>query len=310
MNLFTDTGLLMNLANFDLNLLKTLLVLLQEKNTNRAAECLGTSQPAVSRTLAKLREELGDPLFIRHSRGLTLSARAEQLAKDLPELMKRLEQTLEDTQFDPSKLTGKLTLALNGFLIESYGYQIFEKLREEAPKLQLDLLSYTPMTVSDLASGEIDGAINYYPLNISKELRQVPMGMLTMGLICRAGHPLANKVIGTADVFDYDLTGLIIPDHNLRDMVARKYADAGVKVTTRFRSQQLSPVLNAVEHSNMLFIAPVNLMQTLDREKFAEVRVNCDREILEQKLAFIYNHRYSGSPKYAWLESLFASIIS
>ena len=105
----------MNLENFDLNLLKTLLVLMQEKNTNRTAERLGTSQPAVSRTLAKLRRELNDPLFIRHSRGLILTPRAEQIAQELPEIMNSLELALQNIRFDPSKQTGELSLALNGF---------------------------------------------------------------------------------------------------------------------------------------------------------------------------------------------------
>ncbi|WP_202906894.1 LysR family transcriptional regulator [Vibrio mexicanus] len=59
----------MNIHQLDLNLLKTLLVLLKEKSTSRAAERLNTSQPAVSRTLAKLRLQLNDPLFFRESRG-------------------------------------------------------------------------------------------------------------------------------------------------------------------------------------------------------------------------------------------------
>ena len=299
----------MNLTSFDLNLLKTLLVLLQEKNTNRAAERLGTSQPAVSRTLAKLRQELDDPLFTRHSRGLTLTARAERMAQDLPEIMGSLEQTLQKAEFDPSRLSGKLSLALNGFLIESHGYQIYQKLLETAPDLILDLHSYSPMTVSQLISGEIDAAINYYPLDISKELRQVPVGLLTFGLICRAGHPLANKVVQTTDIFAYELTGLIVPDHNIRAMHAQKYADAGVIVKTRFRCQQVNPILKAVENSDILFVAPIDMMKSLDERKFASVQVKCDRKSFEEKLALIYNHRHSGTQKFKWLESLIISIL-
>ncbi|MGI9276172.1 MAG: LysR family transcriptional regulator [Endozoicomonas sp.] len=299
----------MNLSTFDLNLLKTLLVLLQEKNTNRAAERLGTSQPAVSRTLAKLRQELDDPLFTRHARGLILTARAEQMAQELPEIMSSLGQTLQKAQFDPSRLSGKLSLALNGFLIESHGYQIYQKLLQAAPNLQLELHSYSPMTVSQLISGEIDAGINYYPLDISKELRQVPVGLMTFGMICRAGHPFANKVVDTADIFAFELTGLIVPDYNIRAMVAQKYADAGVIVKTHFRCQQVNPILWAVENSDMLFVAPIDMMKSLDEKKFASVQVSCDRNILEEKLALIFNQRHSGTQKFKWLESLITSVL-
>ena len=300
----------MNLSTFDLNLLKTLLVLLQEKNTNRAAERLGTSQPAVSRTLAKLRRELNDPLFTRHARGLILTPRAEQIAHELPEIMNSLELALQNIRFDPSKQTGRLSLALNGFLIESHGFQIYQALQKEAPELQLELHSYSPMTVSQLISGEIDAAINYFPLDISKELRQIIVGYLKTGLICRAGHPLANQHVNPDKIFAHDLVGLIIPDHNIRDLLAKKYAEVGVQVKTRFRSQQVNPILNVVETSDSLFVAPTALLNRLDQDRFASVHVDYDNKVLEQKLGFIYNSRHSSSPKFKWLEDLITNILS
>ncbi|AJR08827.1 LysR family transcriptional regulator [Photobacterium gaetbulicola] len=69
----------MQLDNFDLNLLKVLVVLLQEKNTRKAAERLGISQPAVSRALVKIRSHFDDPLFIRQPRGLKLTPKAQGL---------------------------------------------------------------------------------------------------------------------------------------------------------------------------------------------------------------------------------------
>ncbi|WP_328764907.1 LysR family transcriptional regulator [Streptomyces sp. NBC_00272] len=49
----------------DLNLLRVLDALLQENSVPRAAERLGTSPAAVSRTLARLRRTVGDPLLVR-----------------------------------------------------------------------------------------------------------------------------------------------------------------------------------------------------------------------------------------------------
>ncbi|MET4694738.1 LysR family transcriptional regulator [Endozoicomonas lisbonensis] len=300
----------MNFSTFDLNLLKALLILLQEKNTNRAAERLNTSQPAVSRTLAKLRKELNDPLFVRQSRNMTLTPRAEEIALQLPRIMDSLEQTLQLTRFDPSQQTGKLSLALNGFIIESHGYQIYQAVREVAPQLQLQLHSYSQETVSQLINGEIDAAVNFYPLDISKELRQVPVAELTFGLLCRSGHPLANKRIEKDEVFTAELATLIIPDHNLRRLSIQKYADARIKVEARFRSQQLNPIIKALETSDMLFVAPVCLLKELNDEKFSRVYVNCHEDILKQKVGLIYNHRHSASCRFDWLQNLVIDTLS
>ena len=55
----------MNIANFDLNLLRVLDMLLREQNVSRAAERLALTQPTVSNALARLRDLLGDPAGAR-----------------------------------------------------------------------------------------------------------------------------------------------------------------------------------------------------------------------------------------------------
>ena len=54
---------------YDLNLLPVFLTLMEERSVTRAAERLGTTQPALSNALTRLRTLLQDPLFIRERRG-------------------------------------------------------------------------------------------------------------------------------------------------------------------------------------------------------------------------------------------------
>ncbi len=59
-----------NLARIDLNLLVMLQVLLEERSVTRAANRLHLSQSALSKSLNRLRDMLGDPLFQRTAHGL------------------------------------------------------------------------------------------------------------------------------------------------------------------------------------------------------------------------------------------------
>ncbi|WP_426469821.1 helix-turn-helix domain-containing protein, partial [Salmonella enterica] len=59
-----------DLRTLDLNLLKALAALLDERNVTRAAARLGVSQPAMSGILTRLRESFDDPLFARSQRGI------------------------------------------------------------------------------------------------------------------------------------------------------------------------------------------------------------------------------------------------
>ena len=60
-----------NIRSLDLNLLKALDALLDERNVTRAAEKLALTQPAVSSMLNRLRVKFSDPLFVRASHGMT-----------------------------------------------------------------------------------------------------------------------------------------------------------------------------------------------------------------------------------------------
>jgi DNA-binding transcriptional LysR family regulator len=61
----------MDIKRWDFNLLVTLDALLAERSVSRAARRLNLSQPALSAQLARLREMLGDPLFVPSHRGMT-----------------------------------------------------------------------------------------------------------------------------------------------------------------------------------------------------------------------------------------------
>lgn len=57
------------LSRFDLNLFRVFEVVYRERNLTRAAGLLHLSQSAVSHALARLRDQLGDPLFVRQDAG-------------------------------------------------------------------------------------------------------------------------------------------------------------------------------------------------------------------------------------------------
>jgi DNA-binding transcriptional LysR family regulator len=103
----------MNLSDVDLNLLRVLHAVLEKKSVAGAASTLHVTSPAVSNALARLRRELGDPLFVRQGRGLTPTPRALELAPILQRVFAELDAALHRGAFDPDLCTRVLTLALS-----------------------------------------------------------------------------------------------------------------------------------------------------------------------------------------------------
>src|SRR5581483_10445513 len=86
-----------NLSAIDLNLFLVLHAVLEERSATRAAARLHVTQSAVSNALARLRQLLGDPLVVRHGRGLVPTPRAEQLAPLLRDVADRFTMALADS---------------------------------------------------------------------------------------------------------------------------------------------------------------------------------------------------------------------
>src|SRR5713226_10021293 len=91
------------LGAIDLNLLLVFDAIMRDRSVTRAGQRLGLSQPAMSHALTRLRHMLKDDLFIRSPKGMLPTPRAEQLAIPVRMALDGLQQSLEPTQFDPSK---------------------------------------------------------------------------------------------------------------------------------------------------------------------------------------------------------------
>src|SRR4051812_11042 len=92
-----------NLSRIDLNLLVVLEAIADEGGVSRAAEKLNLTQPAVSHALARLRQTMGDPLFVRHGRTLAPTALTKRLIEPLRRSLRALEALIGTGDgFDPA----------------------------------------------------------------------------------------------------------------------------------------------------------------------------------------------------------------
>jgi DNA-binding transcriptional LysR family regulator len=87
-----------DLTQLDLNLLVTFEVLMTESSVTRAATRLGRTQSAVSHSLARLREQVGDPLMVKQGGRMRPSPFAEQLIEDVRPILRGIQRVLSPPQ--------------------------------------------------------------------------------------------------------------------------------------------------------------------------------------------------------------------
>jgi DNA-binding transcriptional LysR family regulator len=139
----------------DLNLLFTLDALLSEGSVARAAVRLGLSPSAMSRSLARLRTETGDPLLVRAGRGLVPTPRALQLRSEIGPLVDAAEAALRPVALlDVSHLDRTFTLRASEGFVENFGAALLTRVAAEAPHVRLRFVA-RPRSGSGSGSGDV-----------------------------------------------------------------------------------------------------------------------------------------------------------
>ena len=152
----------MNIAQVDLNLLKTFEALHDESSASRAALRLGVTQSAMSAALRRLRELYGDPLFVRTGRGLAPTLRANQLKPVISEALNKCRQSLAMVDPSANDYQGRsVTLGLSDDFEIAYGRRLIEAVARRAPKLRLIFRqSHSQIVGEALLQRSIDLAIS------------------------------------------------------------------------------------------------------------------------------------------------------
>lgn len=126
-----------DIRGVDLNLLKALDALLDERNVTRAAERLSLTQPAVSGMLTRLREAFGDPLFVRTQRGIAPTQRALELAAPIKQILADVETLLRPAAFDPANAEMVLSIAATDYALQVVVAPFLSELRRLAPGIRV-----------------------------------------------------------------------------------------------------------------------------------------------------------------------------
>jgi len=183
------------MRNIDLNLLTALDVLLQERSVTRAAGRLGLSISAMSRTLSRLRESLGDPVLVPAGRAMVLTPHAEAIAEQVRMLSAGAQAVLRPPPpVDHRYMEREFTIRANEAFTQLYAAKLSAAVSAVAPGVRLRFVPKPDKDIEPLRTGAIDieiGVISEEP----GELRAQSLYRDRYIGIARAGHPLFEQPV-------------------------------------------------------------------------------------------------------------------
>lgn len=195
----------MSIGRMDLNLLKVFDAVYEDRNLVLAGKRLNLTQSAVSHALGRLRELVGDELFMRTGKGMVPTGRAAAMAPVLRDALRRIQATLGVEPFSPEASKRRFVIAANDHLTAVIVAPLCRELQQVAPGVDLVI---RPSTRIDLAEqidlGRIDLAIGIFS-QVPARLNSRTLMSQGEAILMRKGHPASRRKLTLRDMAKYPL---------------------------------------------------------------------------------------------------------
>lgn len=177
-----------DLDRVDLNLLVVFEVLMELRSVTAAANKLAKTQSAISHSLARLREQLGDPLLVKVRGRMQPSPFAEQLIEDVVPLLRGIRRVLAPPRlFDPAVSYRVFRIAMP--TLTRVIAEVSSRVAREAPNVKIEWLPAHHEVYAALSEGVIDLAHLGGEPRLPDGLDQQVMEPFSWVTFARKDHP-------------------------------------------------------------------------------------------------------------------------
>lgn len=241
-------------SEINLLLLEYFVALARTKNFTRAAAELNLSQSALSRAIQKLEEHLGQPLFERKPRDVTLTEFGELLLERAKQILKLVEDTF--TELSEAGKRGRIRLGTIPTIAPYFLPGLLSSFAKARPDISVMVQEDTTENlIKRCGQGEIDLAILALPV-IAKHLEVEPMLDEELLLVIPNGHPLATAksiTMAAAEPFPFVMLN---EAHCLSENIASFCRRKSAQPVIVERTSQLATVQELVTLNHGVSIVP------------------------------------------------------
>ncbi|MHC5908370.1 LysR family transcriptional regulator [Streptomyces sp. S6] len=294
-------------ADVDLNLLLALDVLLEEQSVQGAARRLHLSEPAMSRTLGRIRKALGDPVLVRAGRRMVPTPRALAVRAEVSVVVERARALFTPAESDLRTVTRTFSILGHDAIAAAHGPALLARAATDAPGIRLRFLNESHLDAPFLREGSADlevGVIDTTAPEIHTEL----LAEDRMMGVARAGHPLLDGEL-TPERFALDADHLTASRRGkLNGPVDTALAALGLKRRVVATVGSLPASLFILRDTDLIGLNTtwgLPLAQTLGLAHF-EVPL----ALPPLKLGMAWHPRHDADPAHAWLRGLVREAIT
>lgn len=289
----------------DPRLLRMFDLIYSTRSVTRAAEELGQKQPTISIWLARLRRQLGDPLFVRTVGGMQPTPRADELVVKAREVLRAMREFSDARpEFDPGTAHRQFRICMADSSHLCLVPQLLAHVRSVAPHVRLLAARIDGETAHALESGSADLALGFVPWLESGFYQQT---LFPQDWVCLASqdHP---RLRGSLSLADYAREGHVaIPAGTGAQMLEDALARDGVQRRVVVELPGFLGVSGIVAGTDLLATVPRQIGETLAGMTRLQV-IDCPLSLPPFLIKQHWHARYHEEPGNRWLRGIVATL--
>lgn len=299
------------LARIDLNLLVCLKVLIEELSVTRAATRLCLSQSAVSKSLAKLREQFNDPLFVRTSYGLNATPRALALKPKLDVLVNQLAMLTQPEHFSPQSSEYHFQIAAVESVYPLIMPYFLPTIFQHGPHLSISTHVWGEQSFRKLQLGELDLGIKGQDIDSqnAKVARLTPADICEQEIyrdhqrcVLRRNHPILQQPWNLASYLQLRHVQVRCDGHD-RWLLDYRLADLGYERDIAITVPDFNSAASLCTYTDFIFTAPSHFTQRIARQ-LDLIELALPIEFPPMAYTLFWHRERANDPALSWLRDL------
>ena len=262
----------------------------------RAAEQIGRTQPALTKCVQRLEDELGAKLFVKDGRGIKLTPVGEVLLERARALRETADNYARDVMDFAIGNAGRIRVGTGATTAEYLLPAICDVLWRERPGLKIEVhVGLNDVLRTMLANNQLDVAMG--PLLGSDESNFAIMELGTDEVVvaARPNHPLFSSPLCLKSMLNY---GWVLPASSvaLRQWIDAAFDDAGLsRPKIQIETNVLSLLFSLISHTDLLiFASRHNLTRRAGSDKLCELQL--PETTMKRRLGIVYQRSGYISP--------------
>ncbi len=188
----------MAIEKLDLNLFKVFEAVLRHRGVSGAARELHVTASAVSHALARLRQAIGDELFVPGESGMEPTPRARELAPGVRDGLERISLAVNARPFVAAESARTFRFAASDHTATTILPPLVRRIVRDAPNINLRVFPLSRLDVTrELDEGRLDFVIGWFR-DLPERMRRSTVMIESEAIVVRAGHPLTQGPVTKA----------------------------------------------------------------------------------------------------------------